>query len=172
MKIKITVEKGGAYSVHVASLLYDLWDDYLFYRDQAEATSADEGLLVHKRYVRAAIHSFFGYFEGVLNEWMCNIDPTVDLEETSFAQKIGLIRRKIGKNRQVPYLDIQRARDIRNAIVHVKPTDNDIEVMEKLMDGQFFRDADGFTNWMTNAAHFLKMERHPDVPKILKDFDK
>jgi len=116
------------------------------------------------------VHSYFGYFEGVLNSWIAELDPSTDLEETSFAEKLGIIRRHVGNETRVPFLDIKRAREIRNTIVHLKPTDNDVDMMETLLDAQFFRDADDFTNWLNLASHALKMERHPDVHKVLEDY--
>lgn len=152
----------------MASLLHDLWDDYIHYREQSESADRENDLLQYKRHVRAAVQSYFAYFEGVLNSWIAKLDPSIDLERTYFAQKLGIIRGHVGNQMRVPFLDVDRARDIRNIIVHVKPTDKDVDIMETLLDGQFFRDADGFTNWLKLASHALKMERHPDVQKILE----
>jgi hypothetical protein len=170
MKIQITISKDGSKSVHVASLLYDLWDDYNLYRHEAESVDPKAEPLRYKRLVRASVHAFFGYFEGVLNTWVSRLASDTDLEETSFGAKIGIVRRAIQNDRRVPWLDVDRARAIRNTIVHVKPTDSDIEIMDTLLDGQFFRDADQFVNWLRLANHCLKLECHPDVPTILKQW--
>jgi hypothetical protein len=106
-------------TTHVASLLFDLWEDYLYYRQKAESVDRESVALEYKRHVRAAVHSYFGYFERVLNSWIERIEPSLELEEISFGRKLGIIRRAVGNDQRVPFLDIDRARDIRNAIVHV-----------------------------------------------------
>lgn len=169
-QIQITVPLDGSVTIHVASLLYDLWDDYIYYRERAESTDREKEPLKYKRYVRAAVHSYFGYFEGVLNSWVVKLDSSVDLEEISFRRKLGIIRSHVGNKTRLPFLNIDRAREIRNTIVHVKPTTEDIDIMETLLEGQFFRDADEFTKWLNLASKALKMERHPDVNKILDGF--
>jgi hypothetical protein len=65
---------------------------------------------------------------------------------------------------------MNRAREIRNTIVHVKPATEDVDIMETLLEGRFFRDADEFIKWLNLASKTLKMERHPDVNKILDSF--
>ncbi len=170
MRIGVTVGPDGTGTVHVASLLYDLWDDYNLYRREAEGLDRKAEPLRYKRLVRASVLAFFGYFEGVLNSWVSQLAPETDLEETSFGSKIGIVRRAVQNERQVPWLNVERARAIRNTIVHVKPTDNDIQIMETLLDGQFFHDADQFINWLKLASHGLKLERHPDVLGILKQY--
>lgn len=170
MQIKITVPRGADPTIHVASLLGDLWDDYVFYRKQAESVAREQKPLQYKRYVRSAIHSYFGYFEGVLNTWIHKCDPKFDLERTSFGQKLAIIRKHVVDVTRIPFLEIKRARQIRNLIVHVKPTDKDVEIMETLLDGQFFRDADDFTKWLDLASDALRMKRHADVARVLQDF--
>jgi len=171
MQIEAIIDPAdGSMTVHVASLLYDLWEDYNLYRCEAAEIDCDAEPLRYKRLVRASVHAFFGYFEGVLNTWVSNLEPDADLEETSFGKKIGIVRGRIKNNRLAPWLDVGRAREIRNAIVHVKPTDSDIRIMETLLNGQFFRDADQFVNWLRLAGHSLKLECHPDVPTVLKQF--
>ena len=171
MEITVTIGTAGTDMViHAASLLYDLWEDYNVYRREAGSINRNEEPLRYKRVVRAAVHSFFGYFEGVLNVWVLKLDPAVDLEETSFGAKIGIVRRAMPPGRRVPRLDVERARTIRNTIVHVKPTDSDTQTMEALLDGQFFRDADGFVRWLRQASKILNMECHPDVPAIVEEF--
>lgn len=66
MEIEMTFTPDA--TIHVASLLSDLWDDYLYYRAQAESISRRTEPLQYKRFVRAAVHCYFGYFEGVLND--------------------------------------------------------------------------------------------------------
>ena len=168
VQIQLTIAQGGATTIHVACLLYDLWEDYTYYRQEAESIDREKEPLRYKRLVRAAVHSYFGYFEGVLNSWIAQIDPTLDLEETSFAKKLGVIRQHVANKTRVPFLNIERARNIRNTIVHLKPTDKDVYIMETLLEGRFFRDADDFTNWLNLASHALKIERHPNVNKILE----
>jgi len=170
-QIQVTIPpNGNSVTIHVASLLYDLWDDYVYYREQAESVNREKEPLQYKRHVRAAVHSYFGYFEGVLNSWIAKLESNKDLEEISFRGKLGIIRRHVKNKTRLPFLNINRAREIRNTIVHVKPTDEDVDIMETLLEGQFFRDADDFTNWLNCASQALKMERHPDVNKILEDF--
>ena len=169
MEIEITIGPDGSRTTHAASLLYDLWDDYNLYRKEAEALDRHAEPLRYKRLVRASVHAFFGYFEGVLNVWVSHLDPDIDLEEASFRFKLGVVRRSVQQNRNMPWLDVDKARAIRNTIVHVKPTDSDIQIMETLLDGKFFQDADEFVRWLHRASHSLKMECHPDVPKILRE---
>jgi hypothetical protein len=171
VQIQVTVPASGdSVTIHIASLLYDLWDDYIYYREQAESVDREKEPLQYKRHVRAAVHSYFGYFEGVLNSWVAQLDSSVDVEEISFRRKLGMIRNHVGNKTQLPFLNIDRAREIRNTIVHIKPTTEDIDIMETLLEGQFFRAADNFTKWLNLASQALKMERHPDVNKLLEDF--
>src|SRR5262249_41489250 len=151
-------------------LLYDLWEDYNLYRHEAENLDREAEPLRYKRLVRASVHAFFGYFEGVLNTWISRLEPNTDLEETSFGKKIGIVRRAIQNNRRAAWLDAERARAIRNVVVHVKPTDSDLQIMETLLDGQFFSDADRFIDWLSQASDSLKIECHPDVPSVLKRY--
>ncbi len=57
------------------------------------------------------------------------------------------------------------APDVVNSATH-----GDIDTMEKLLDGGFFRDADDFTNWLDLASHALRIGRHPDVLDMLEDY--
>jgi hypothetical protein len=173
VQIEVTVSAtGNSVTYHVASLLYDLWDDYTYYRALAESVDREKEPLQYKRYVRAAVHSYFGYFEGVLNSWIAELDPSIDLEEISFKGKLGIVRNhvrnKVRNKTRLPFLDIDRAREIRNTIVHVKPTAEDIDIMTTLFEGTFFSDADDFTKWLDLASQALNLERHPDVKKILE----
>jgi hypothetical protein len=170
MEIEVIIDKDGFRNVHVASLLFDLWEDYNLYRREAKSVDPDTDPLRYKRFVRASIQAFFGYFEGVLNTWVSNLSPETDLEGTSFGKKIGIVRNKIQNDRSVPWLNLERARAIRNAIVHVKPTNSDIQIMESLLNDRFFRDADEFINWLRLASHFLKLECHPDVNAVQKQY--
>jgi hypothetical protein len=169
MEVVVTAHPDGTCTVHVASLLYDLWEDYSLYRQEAESVDREAEPLRYKRLVRASVQAFFGYFEGVLNEWVSRVAPEKDLEKTSFWSKIKIISKTIPNDQRVPPLNLDRAREIRNTIVHVKPTTSDIQTMETLLDGKFFHDADQFVIWLDHASHTLKLERHPDVPGVLKD---
>lgn len=177
VEIRVTIPLKGistgkqSSTVHVASLLYDLWKDYEVYRSQAESIDRNAEPLEYKRSVRSAILAYFAYFEGVLNNWIQGLAPH-DKEIRSFGKKIEFIRNYIKDPTRCPFLDIKRARRIRNIIVHPQPTDKDFQLMQTLLDGQFFRDAENFTNWLTLAAHELKLERHPNVPAILDKFSK
>lgn len=170
MEVLVTLNPDGSRTTHVASLIYDLWEDYNLYRKEAEAVDRHAEPLRYKRLVRASVQAFFGYFEGVLNVWLSKLDPGIDLEQVSFGKKIGIVRHEIQKRHGMPFLDVEKARAIRNTIVHVKPTKSDIETMETLLDNKFFADADKFVQWLQRAGRSLQMECHPDVPAILKQF--
>jgi hypothetical protein len=67
MKITISAKSDGSTTVHVASVISDLWDDYCYFRDEAAKVDRRVEPLHYKRCVRASIMAFFNYFEGVLN---------------------------------------------------------------------------------------------------------
>ena len=166
-QIEVIVERGGLVTIHVPSLVYDLWEDYEAYRREAQSIDRASDPLRYKRLVRAAMHTFFAYFEGVLNSWIAQLEPKLDLEDVTFFQKIGIVRRAAGTSQ--PWLDIENARRIRNTVVHPIPASSDLELVESLLDGQFFRDADEVVNWINSASRTLNLDAHPDVPRILKE---
>jgi hypothetical protein len=168
MEIEIIVGTDGQATVHVASILYDLWEDYLFFRKEVQnQTQADP--LYRKRLTRASINAFFSYFDGVLNQWIAQIDPSFKIEGASFGSKIAVVRRRI-KGGKLPWLDLEKSRMIRNKICHMKLTDSDLDIVEELLAGKFFSDADHLTNWLRIASKRLGMECHPNVPMILSTY--
>jgi len=172
--IKVEIHPGGMVKVHVACVLSDLWDDYCYFRKMAQETSPDSDLLVHKRYVRVALWTLFAYLEGVVNRWIHSIDSNLDLEATPLGRKVGRLREEAGRhtrgNRKVAFLDVDIPKSLRNRITHLKPADDQLELVERLGDGSVFRDADRIIAWLDAASKVLRMDRHPDARAILDDF--
>jgi hypothetical protein len=170
MEIECYVHLDGNVKIHVASILYDLWDDYLHFRKEAENIDRNLEGLRYKRLVRASINAFYNYFDGVLNQWIANLDPLFDFDHASIGKKIGFVRNRIRSGRKLPRLDQETSRLLRNKICHLKLGDSDLEIVEKLLDGKFFSDADQIVNWMRIASTRLEMECHPNVPQVMREF--
>jgi hypothetical protein len=71
----------------------------------------------------------------------------------------------------MPQLDdwhVQRA--LRNKICHLKLTDNDLKIVEELLNGRFFSDAEHIVNWLNIASKRLEMDCHPNAPHILREW--
>ena len=95
-------------SVHAVSTLYDLWQDHVHYRTQAELTRQNGTELEFAREIRSSILAFFSYFDGVLNLWINKIDPNVPLHQTGFTSKLRLIREHIDDRTKCRFLDLDR----------------------------------------------------------------
>jgi hypothetical protein len=162
--------------IHVACILSDLWDDYCYFRKMAQETPFSTDRLLHKRYVRAALWTLFAYFEGVINRGVHSIDSDLDLEDTPLCTKIGRLRQEAKDrtrgNRKVAFLDINAPKSLRNRIAHLKPTDDPLELVERLSDGSAFRDADRIIGWLDAASRALRMDRHPNAQATLDEFVK
>jgi len=175
--IKMTIPLNGDVTIHVASLVQDFWDDYIYFRQQAESVDESKDLLLYKRYVRASMHSYFSYIECLMNSWITQRGLNINLEATSLNKKIECIQNEKGNDQTSKFSIMEKARDIRNDITHFKPTiskfkskNTEIEIMEWLMEGHFFHDADEFTNWLDRASKELNLERNNDVQKIAEQY--
>jgi len=169
--IQAIIASDGSTTIHASTILNDLFEDYRYFRGEAEKIDRFRYPIQYKRMVRASIAVFFNYFEGVLNRWVAKIDPEFDLD-VSVGAKLGKVRGEIRKrNRRSPdYLDVQQSKNLRNKLAHLKLGDKDSEIIEELLSGRFFRDAEHLINWLRIAAHLLDLELHDDPEKMMKPF--
>lgn len=177
-QIEITVGPDGNATIHVASILHDLHEDYRYFAAEAKRIGPNGDALAYKRFARAAIISFFNYFEGVLNHWIAIISPQTDLGKVTIGQKLEMVREKIrndsrrharaefGKQR----LDLTPSKTLRNRISHLKLGDNDLDITEELLGGRFLHDAKHLESWLRTASHFLDLECHPHVDRIANPY--
>ncbi len=170
MQIQYSVKPDGSVTLHVASVLYDLWDDYLYFRQEAKGVDSNVEPLRYKRLLRASINAFFSYFDGVLNRWIAKLDPSFELDRARIGAKIGFVREYIRGGRKLPWLEFEKPRSLRNKICHLKLADSDLDIVEKLLNGRFFSDADHMVNWLNIASKRLGLECHPNVPKVLREW--
>jgi hypothetical protein len=170
MEITICSKPDGSVTVHVASILSDLWDDYLYFRQEAKSVDRILEPLRYKRLLRASINAFFNYFDGVLNRWIAKLDTSFDLGKAATGEKIGFIRKQIRGGRELPRLDLEGGRSLRNKICHLKLAESDLDIVDQLLNGRFFSDAEHIVNWLRIASKRLGLECHPDVPKLLRRY--
>jgi hypothetical protein len=170
VEIECHINMDGNVRIHVASILYDLWDDFIYFRKEAESVDRNLDGLRYKRLMRESINAFYNYLDGVLNQWIAKLDPLFDFEHASIGKKIGFVRNRIRNGRKLPWLDLETSRSLRNKICHLKLSDNDLEIVEKLLDGKFFSDADHIANWLRVAGPRLGMACHPNVPQVMREF--
>jgi len=162
MQVQVTIPVGGSpVTIHVASLLFDLWEDYLYYREQSELTDRQREPLRYKRHVRAAVLPYFGYLDGLLSSWIPKLEPRTNLKKKNLPAKLEIVE-KHALNK-IPQVSESDARKLRNKLAHPTPTYPDVAIMEALLSGKFFSDADALTNWLDRASRALGMERLPDV---------
>jgi hypothetical protein len=174
MNIQVLVHPDGTVEAHAASVLSDLWDDYCYFRKLSQEVPPSSDLLVHKRYVRAALWTLFAYFEGVVNRWIAKIDKDFDINNEPLPRKIDRVRREIHRRsrgqRDLRSQEIRAAKSLRNRIAHLDPRDDQLDLVERLSNGSAFRDADRVVAWLKSASRVLRMECHPDVRAILDDY--
>ncbi len=174
MNTRFLFRTDGKIEAHVASVLSDLGDDYCYFKRMSQEVTPDSDLLVHKRYVRAALWTLFAYLEGVINRWIYRIDKDFDIENEPLGRKIGRVRQEIRRRtpgqRGGASLDIDAPRSLRNRTAHLKPIDDQFELVERLSDGSVFKDADRIVEWLKSASRLLRMECHPDVQVVLDDW--
>lgn len=155
-------------SVHAVSTLYDLWQDHVHYRTQAELTRQNGTELEFAREIRSSILAFFSYFDGVLNLWINKIDPNVPLHQTGFTSKLRLIREHIDDRTKCRFLDLGSARNVRNSLSHPTPGQSEFNVSQYVKSGDFLDDSQEMEKWLKNASSALGWECHADVPGLLK----
>lgn len=174
MDIQFLIHPDGRVEGRAACVLSDLWDDYCYFREKSREVPFNTDRLLHKRYVRAALWTFFAYFEGVINGWIHRFDKDFDIEKTPLGKKIGRVRQEIRRRsrgqRGGESLDIEATKSLRNRIAHLKPTDDQLHLVERLSDGTAFRDVDYLLVWLRSASRLLRMECHPDVRAVLDDY--
>ncbi len=164
MEYQITISPEGSVEYHVVSLLYDVWEDYNFYRREAGDIDKNADPLKYKRAVRSAVLCFFNYFEGVLNRWIIRLGTAQTiLERMFFKDKLEIIETRPN----VRALDFDGARLLRNDISHIQSNNSDLEIMDHLLNGDFFETADRLVSWMHQASARLQYECHPDVPAFM-----
>ena len=120
--------------------------------------------------LRTSIMAFFNYFEGVLNRWIGKLDSSFKVDEEPIGRKIEYIRSRIRGGRRLPQLDWHVSRSLRNKICHLKLTDNDLIIVEELLNGRFFSDANHIVNWLSIASKRLGMDCHPNAPNVLRQW--
>ena len=170
-ELEITIAPDGGATLHAASILNDLFEDYQFFQREAEKIDPVRDPLLYKRMTRASILAFFSYFDGVLNRWIAKIDQNFDLN-VSVGAKVGRIRREVASTRGRPleYLDIQQRKWVRNKIAHLKLGDDEIEIAEELLSGQFFHDAKFLLNWLGFTKRRLAFDLHPIPDRMMQPF--
>jgi hypothetical protein len=157
-------------TIHAATILYDLLEDYEYFKSEADKVDRKTNPLLYKRMARASILSFFNYFDGVLNRWIASLDPQFNLEISTGA-KLGRIRKEIRAMGQRPdFAETQYLKGIRNKIVHLKVGDDDTLITEELLSGRFFRDAKELHNWLKIAGHRLGLALHADPKEMMKPY--
>jgi hypothetical protein len=92
----------GNVRIHVASILYDLWEDFVYFRKESESVDRNLEGLRYKRLVRASIGAFYNYFDGVLNQWIAKLEPSFDFDHASIGEKLGFVRNRIRSGRKLP----------------------------------------------------------------------
>ncbi len=118
VEIECHINMDGNVRIHVASILYDLWDDFIYFRKEAESVDRNLDGLRYKRLMRASINAFYSYLDGVLNQWIAKLDPLFGFDHASIGKKIGFVRNRIRNGRKLPWLDLDTSRSLRNKICH------------------------------------------------------
>jgi hypothetical protein len=182
VEIVITFDDNGTMIVHGISVLEELWEDYHFFRQLALETSPQDNLILYKRYVRAALLALFNYLEGVLNKWVAQLDPSINLRSAQRARKLGIIRdaarQKLKQNRadgsrrnpSVEWLEIGKTKELRNVISHLQPSDNQFVMFQELTSESLFHEADSVITWIETIKKVLGFETHPNMEKAVSNF--
>lgn len=169
MKIRVTVEPDGQSLVESISALEDLWHDFTYFEQQADkldqGTAPPTDLLVAKRYRRAALLSLLCYLEGVINNWLKQIQPEewrrLKDSRESLESKVERIQALLPRGAGIPP-DIRRAKKLRHTLVHLKPGFD-----EELYDGitaELLAEAKtNISNWLRTVETILSLKRHPDT---------
>jgi hypothetical protein len=166
-KIIVTVSRDGIASVHGISLLDDLWEDYEFFRKKAQATGPDKDLWLYKRYARASLLAFFGFLDGVLNDWMMRIESTPN-RDASFNAKLDIVVKEsqIKPDRQM----IQKIRELRCNISHPGPTDDQAAMHIALIRPDLFDQTKRIAEWLEKVSKKLELAIRPEIGKLVHKF--
>ncbi len=172
--ITFLIAPDGKTTIHAPTILYDLYEDYRYFEDQASKFDRTNEPLTYKRMVRASLLAFTNYFEGVVNRWVGLIDPDFDTHK-SIVDKLELIRdaaKRKGSRRSLPGLKLNHRslRALRNKITHLKLSDEDSEITEELLSGRFFHEAKNLHNWLRLASHSLELSVHDDPNQLMKPY--
>ena len=168
----ITIARDGMVQIHAATLLFDLLEDFEYFRAEAAKVDRKRDLLVYKRFARAATVSFYSYFDGVLIRWIAKFDPDFRSADASVGAKLKRVRQEINKSRgrHFDFLDTARLSSLRNKIVHLNLVNDDAEVAEELLAGSCFDQAQQLLNWLKIAGHRLGLDLHDDPNKLMQPY--
>ena len=108
-------------------------------------------------------------FEEGLVVKVVKLDHGGVLQKATIGEKIGVIRKQVRSGSRLPWLEFEERRALRNKICHLNLTDEDLDIVNELLSGKFFTDADHIINWLRIASKRLGFECHPNAPQILRE---
>ena len=177
--VVMTIDEDGTAKAYAISLLEDLWHDVLYFEYQALNTSTEVRPLLHQRFLRAGLLCLFAYLEGVTHQWCYTLTIREGGSETQARKRsrVDLAKRckdltKVAAalDPTVYKLDVQRAKFLRNKIVHESGGDHDLELFGDLTIETFQTTKSDMVRWLERVGATTGLKPHLDTDQSLDWF--
>jgi hypothetical protein len=172
--VRVETDDDGGFSTLVMNTREDLRHDFEYFIGEAKSHNADipETMLLHQRFLRAAVLFLFAYADAIANGVLHSLLDSQQVEKLRhwpLDKKIEVLHEKsISSAITKPnYMD---AKKLRNLFVHFTP-DRDAEAFEKLSFVIVEDAANELSRWMTEMESALGLPRHDDSEEIMCAFD-
>ena len=173
MQARMTVH-GGHARLEVVSILEDLWDDYIHFRDRAShyerPNLGDRAVFRAARYRRVALILLMSYLEGVVNAWGRRLVPSARSKSwygKSLCDKVEILSHATRHNATMPGLT--EAKELRNQLAHLKPG-HDLQLYDSVSSGLLRRIEGDILKWLSRMETVTGLLRHPDTRGGAHDF--
>lgn len=176
MEIHVTITPNGDSELVALNTREDLFQDYIYFLNQAKATpDQHDSVLLHKRFLRAALLVLLAYMESVINAWLHDdlkkrgvLWLFKNLERTPLEGKMKMLCDAASATVKNP--DFSEAKELRNLLVHFKPG-NDGLAFDRLSLELVEKTYTEIDKWLTDMEKVLGVIRHPDSAAELKKWD-
>jgi hypothetical protein len=175
-QIVITVGPDGTISSSAYCLPTDLWQDYLYFLNEAEVYDLRGKKRSANRCLRAALLCLFSHLEGMVHQ-IC-LEKTIpgSNKNDSFAVRIHSVHQEATKLGAVPAMNIRFGKSLRDIIAHpgIKKHVGDnvlteVSIYEELSVATLRSMGEVVNTWLEAVCSLLGIERFTDTKSLAED---